>query len=103
VYILYLQGLYFNGLALLFLRVLMSIILDTKGLACPMPIIKLKKCLAQNLAAEAVILIELTDTGSLKDVPAFCQQQGLFYELVQQTPFITFKIGRLPILSSVAQ
>ena len=81
----------------------MSIILDTKGLACPMPIIKLKKCLAQNIAAETVILIELTDVGSLKDVPAFCQQQGLFYELVQQTPFMRFKIGRLPVSSNVEQ
>ncbi len=72
----------------------MSIELDTKGLACPMPIIKLKKCLAQNSAADAVILIALTDAGGLKDVPAFCQQQGLFYKLVQQMPFIIFKIGR---------
>ena len=73
----------------------MSIVLDTKGLACPMPIIKLKKCLAQNAQPEVIIVIALTDFGGLKDVPAFCKQQGLFYELLQQTPYIEFKIGRL--------
>lgn len=72
----------------------MLIKLDTKGLACPMPIIKLKKCLAQNTVRDMQILMELTDVGGLKDVPAFCQQQGLLYELVQQSPFIEFKIWR---------
>ncbi|WP_157760440.1 sulfurtransferase TusA family protein [Thiomicrorhabdus arctica] len=74
--------------------VIMLIKLDTKRLACPMPIIKLKKCLAQNSKQEVQILMELTDAGGLKDIPAFCQQQGLLYELVQQSPIIEFKIWR---------
>ena len=72
----------------------MLIRLDTKELACPMPIIKLKKCLAQNTMPEVQILMELTDLGGLKDVPAFCQQQGLFYELTQASPVVEFKIWR---------
>ncbi len=72
----------------------MLIKLDTKGLACPMPMIKLKKCLAQNPMVDAQISMELTDTGGLKDVPAFCQQQGLQCKLVQQSPVIEFQIWR---------
>lgn len=72
----------------------MLVKLDTKGLACPMPILKLKKCLAQNTAQDLQIMMELTDAGGLKDVPAFCQQQGLLYEFVQQSPVIEFKIWR---------
>ncbi len=72
----------------------MLIKLDTKGLACPMPIIKLKKCLAQNTMQDVQIMMALTDAGGLKDVPAFCLQQGLLYELVQQSPVVEFKIWR---------
>lgn len=59
-----------------------------------MPIIKLKKCLAQNAMLDVQIMMELTDAGGLKDVPAFCRQQGLLYELVQQSPVMEFRIWR---------
>lgn len=72
----------------------MLIKLDTKGFACPMPIIKLKKCLAQNAMQDVQIIMELSDKGGVKDIPAFCQQQGLLYELVQESPVIEFKIWR---------
>ncbi|MGM0541198.1 MAG: sulfurtransferase TusA family protein [Pseudomonadota bacterium] len=72
----------------------MLIKLDTKGSACPMPIIKLKKCLAQNAMQDVQIMMELTDRGGLKDIPLFCQQQGLLCELVQESPVLEFKIWR---------
>jgi len=37
--------------------------LDVKGLPCPMPLIKLKKALAQLSTGESQILIEATDKG----------------------------------------
>jgi len=69
--------------------------LDARALACPMPIIKLKKCLAQNIAQNTHILMQLTDKSGLKDIPAFCQQQGLGFELLEQAPVIVFKIWRV--------
>jgi tRNA 2-thiouridine synthesizing protein A len=78
----------------LFQESIMLIKLDTKGLACPMPIIKLKKFLAQNAAQDVQIMMEFTDAGGLKDIPAFCQQQNLLYELMQESPVMEFKIWR---------
>lgn len=72
----------------------MIVNLDTKGMACPMPIIKLKKCLAENPGQEIVFMIELSDSGGLRDVPAFCQQQGLAFELIAGAPDIQFKVWR---------
>lgn len=51
--------------------------LDTRGLACPMPVIKLKKCLAENPEKGLKIRMQLSDKGGLKDIPAFCQQAGI--------------------------
>lgn len=56
--------------------------LDLSGLACPMPIIKLKKYLAQNADNLQPFNLMVTDEGALKDIPAFCQQQGLDCELI---------------------
>lgn len=75
----------------------MNIIVDSKGLACPMPVIKLKKALTQNSTTESVFVLRLTDEGGLKDIPAFCQQQQLVWKLVQQEPFIEFKVWRKEI------
>ncbi len=59
--------------------------LDLTGLACPMPIIKLKKFLAQNPDYQFIELV-FTDKGGLKDIPAFCQQQNIGCEVVKETP-----------------
>ncbi len=72
----------------------MDIYIDSKGLACPMPVIKLKKALAEYPDLESVFWLQLTDIGGIKDVPAFCQQQGLVCSLLQAHPFIEFKISR---------
>ncbi len=49
--------------------------LDASGLACPMPIVKAKKALAQ-LQAGQVLKVWSTDTGSVDDMPAFAQHGG---------------------------
>lgn len=69
-------------------------VLDVKTLLCPMPIIKLKKYLAQNRSLDMHVLMEVQDRGAIKDVPAFCQQQKLHCELIQVEPVIQFKISR---------
>lgn len=55
--------------------------IDTRGLNCPLPILKAKKALAE-LASGQLLKVVATDTGSLRDFQAFAKQTG--NELVQQ-------------------
>ena len=55
--------------------------LDTRGLNCPLPILKAKKALAE-LDSGQLLKVVATDTGSLRDFQAFAKQTG--NELVEQ-------------------
>jgi tRNA 2-thiouridine synthesizing protein A len=56
--------------------------LDTRGLNCPLPILKAKKALA-DMASGDVLRVVSTDPGSLRDFQAFAKQTG--NELVEQS------------------
>jgi tRNA 2-thiouridine synthesizing protein A len=56
--------------------------LDTRGLNCPLPILKAKKALA-DMATGEVLRVVSTDPGSMRDFQAFARQTG--NELVEQT------------------
>jgi tRNA 2-thiouridine synthesizing protein A len=56
--------------------------LDTRGLNCPLPILKAKKALADMVSGELLRVIS-TDPGSGRDFQAFARQTG--NELVEQT------------------
>ena len=56
--------------------------LDTRGLNCPLPILKAKKALADMVSGE-VLKVLSTDPGSVRDFQAFARQTG--NELVEQT------------------
>jgi TusA-related sulfurtransferase len=56
--------------------------LDTRGLNCPLPILKAKKALADMQSGE-VLKVVATDPGSMRDFQAFARQTG--NELVAQT------------------
>jgi tRNA 2-thiouridine synthesizing protein A len=56
--------------------------LDTRGLNCPLPILKAKKALSDMLSGE-VLKVLATDPGSVRDFQAFARQTG--NELVKQT------------------
>ena len=49
--------------------------LDTRGLNCPLPILKAKKALAEMLSGE-VLKVVATDPGSVRDFQAFARQTG---------------------------
>ena len=49
--------------------------LDTKGMNCPLPILKAKKAL-KDLAAGDLLEVLSTDPGSVKDFDAFCCTTG---------------------------
>ena len=56
--------------------------IDTRGLNCPLPILKAKKALSE-LQAGQVLKVLATDPGSVRDFQAFARQTG--NELVEQT------------------
>ncbi len=49
--------------------------LDTRGLNCPLPILKAKKALAEMASGELLRVVS-TDAGSLRDFQAFARQTG---------------------------
>jgi len=55
--------------------------LDTRGLNCPLPILKAKKALA-DMASGDLLRVVSTDPSSLRDFQAFARQTG--NELVEQ-------------------
>jgi len=56
--------------------------IDTRGLNCPLPILKAKKALAE-LNSGDVLKVLATDPGSVRDFQAFARQTG--NELVEQS------------------
>jgi TusA-related sulfurtransferase len=55
--------------------------IDTRGLSCPLPILKAKKALA-DLQSGQLLKVLATDPGSIRDFQAFSKQTG--NELVEQ-------------------
>ncbi|OIQ72739.1 sulfurtransferase TusA [mine drainage metagenome] len=49
--------------------------LDTRGLNCPLPILKAKKALAQMQSGQ-ILRVVSTDAGSVRDFQAFARQTG---------------------------
>jgi tRNA 2-thiouridine synthesizing protein A len=56
--------------------------IDTRGLNCPLPILKAKKALSEMMSGE-VLKVLATDPGSVRDFQAFARQTG--NELVEQS------------------
>jgi tRNA 2-thiouridine synthesizing protein A len=59
-----------------------DMLLDTKGLNCPLPILKAKKAMS-GLPSGATLEVLATDPGSVPDFKAFCEAGG--HTLVEQT------------------
>jgi TusA-related sulfurtransferase len=55
--------------------------LDTRGLNCPLPILKAKKALADMLSGQHLKVVS-TDSGSTRDFQAFARQTG--NDLIEQ-------------------
>ena len=55
--------------------------LDTRGLNCPLPILKAKKALAEMTSGQLLTVVS-TDAGSTRDFQAFAKQTG--NDLVEQ-------------------
>lgn len=55
--------------------------LDTKGLNCPLPILKVKKAI-QEVPVGGTLEVLATDPASVEDFQAFCRQTR--HELIEQ-------------------
>ena len=55
--------------------------IDTRGLSCPLPILKAKKALADMVTGQTLKVVS-TDLGSVRDFQAFAKQTG--NELIDQ-------------------
>ncbi len=60
----------------------MPTVLDTKGLICPLPVLKAKRVL-KDIAAGDTLAVLATDPGAVQDFEAFCRTTG--NELVDST------------------
>ena len=56
--------------------------MDARGLACPLPVLKLRKAL-RMADSGAIWVLLATDPTAARDVPAFCMSAG--HEVVGQT------------------
>lgn len=52
-----------------------EIVLDVKGLQCPMPLLKAKRAL-NGMKPDELLRVYATDPGSMKDFRVFCEQSG---------------------------
>jgi tRNA 2-thiouridine synthesizing protein A len=59
-----------------------DMVLDVKGLNCPLPIIKMKKAL-KELPVGKTVEVFATDPGSVPDFSAFCRTSG--NEMIEQS------------------
>jgi tRNA 2-thiouridine synthesizing protein A len=70
--------------------------LDTRGLKCPLPVLRARKAM-QRVAPGEVLRVLATDPGTVRDFEAFCEATG--HELVEHderaSEFI-FRIRRRP-------
>ncbi|MFQ3543941.1 sulfurtransferase TusA family protein [Halobacillus rhizosphaerae] len=57
-------------------------VLDAKGLACPMPIVKTKKAM-QEINSGEVLEVHATDKGAKSDLSAWAKSGG--HELIKDT------------------
>ena len=60
----------------------MGLTLDTKGMNCPLPILKAKKAMKEVPAGE-VLTVLATDPGAVQDFQAFCRSTG--HELLEHS------------------
>jgi len=71
-----------------------SKMLDCKGLACPMPIVRLSMEIAKSKVGDVIEMLS-TDPGSLADVPSWAKSTGnAVLETRQEPGLIRFFVKR---------
>ena len=66
--------------------------LDTRGLLCPLPVLKLRKAI-ENISQNEKIKLLTDDPAALVDIPHFCSEQGhQMIERLQEKNYYLFII-----------
>jgi tRNA 2-thiouridine synthesizing protein A len=69
-------------------------VLDAKGLACPMPIVKTKKAM-NNLEAGQILEVQTTDKGAKSDLTAWTKSTGhILLDSKEEDNVFTFYIQK---------
>ena len=58
-------------------------VLDTKGLLCPLPVIRLQE-FARRVEHETEVVVIATDPGVLADIPSWCRVNGHIHVASEQ-------------------
>jgi tRNA 2-thiouridine synthesizing protein A len=71
-----------------------DLVLDARGLLCPMPIVKTAKAM-KELEAGQVLKVLATDRGSITDVPAWAETTGNeLLEWHEEDGFLVFHVRK---------
>lgn len=72
----------------------MTTVLDTKGLNCPLPILRAKKAI-KDVPAGGILQVLATDPGAVKDFEAFCRSTGnQLLDWKEESGVFTFNIKK---------
>jgi tRNA 2-thiouridine synthesizing protein A len=70
-------------------------VLDTKGLNCPLPILRVKKAI-KDVPVGGTLQVLATDPGAVKDFEAFCRATGQqLVEWKEENGVFTFNIKKV--------
>jgi len=67
------------------------IVIDARGLNCPLPVLRLRKRL-QSVAGGVEVELLATDPAASRDVPAFCEAQGHTVRAIQDKGVYRFYV-----------
>lgn len=62
-----------------------DLILDAKGMSCPLPILKTKKAV-ETLSKDQILKVETTDSGSKNDMASWAKRTGNEILKVEEGP-----------------
>jgi tRNA 2-thiouridine synthesizing protein A len=73
---------------------LQPLVIDARGLACPLPVLRLNKALKALGPGTEVVLLA-TDPAAVRDVPVFCAAHGHQVTQVPEGEFFRFLIRKI--------
>lgn len=67
------------------------IVIDARGLKCPLPVLRMEKKLADTRAGSTLIVLA-TDPMAKIDIPLYCRQHGHRFTLAEADGVMHFEI-----------
>lgn len=71
-----------------------DVVLDLKGLLCPMPVVKIAQAI-KGVAVGAIVEATATDPGVLADIPAWSRSSGNeLLDIKRENKVVVFRVRR---------